>query len=94
VVLPDDASLVELGVDARDKLLMSKDDISTPADRLDTSPHPDRPGWFAIAGLLGDLIYGGWIADAEHRQLFRCIWVRSIYSSKADHAGCARTTRC
>jgi hypothetical protein len=94
VALPDDASLVEPEVDARDKLPMPKDDISTPADRLDTSPHPNRPDCFAIAGLLGDLIYGGGIADAEHRQLFRCVWVRSICSSKADHAGCARTTRC
>jgi len=33
----DDASIVELDVDARDKRLLSKDDISTPADRLDAS---------------------------------------------------------
>ncbi len=33
----DDANIVELDVDARDKLLIPKDDISTPADRLDAS---------------------------------------------------------
>ena len=66
----DDASIVELDVDARDKLPLPKDDISTPAGRpARRQPHTDQSGRLGFGGLSGDPLHGWWFFDARYRQL-------------------------